>query len=62
MLDPFSLEQTTPSTCSKGQNEDSEGRQSRGSRVRSKADLCDSNFVHVGAARERELCLSASSR
>ena len=53
MLDPFNLEQTTPSTCFKRQNEVSEGSQSHVSRMRSKADLCDSDFVHVGAARER---------
>ena len=61
MLDPFNLEQTTSSTCFKRRNEDSEGSRSHGSRMRSKADLCDSNFVHVGTTKEQKLRLSASS-
>lgn len=34
-------------------NENSEGLRERGSHVRSEADLCDSNLVHVGAVREQ---------
>jgi len=41
-------------------NEGSDGAQNRRSRTRSEADLCDSNFVHVGAVREQECHLSAS--
>ena len=54
MFEPFNLEQMTLSTCfeiidtmrTRG------GSQSHGSRMRSEADLCDSNLVHGGAANE----------
>ena len=43
-------------------DEDSEGSQNHRSHMRSEADLCDSNFIHVGARREQVCCLSASSK
>ena len=33
------------------QSENSSALQDRGSRMRTEADLCDSNFVHAGAAK-----------
>ena len=44
------------------QNENSDRPQDHGPRVRIEANLCDSNFVHVGAAREREFRACASCK
>jgi len=40
---------------SRRRNENSEGSQNHGLRMGSEPDLCDSNFVHIGAARKQEL-------
>lgn len=53
MFELFSLEQTTLSTCFETTDEMRTRRGYRTTdRMRSKADLCDSNLVHVGTARE----------
>ena len=54
MFDRFNLEQTTLSTCFRtaGEMRTQRVSQGRGSRMRTEADLCDSNFVHAGVLRK----------